>query len=425
MFSLTLFTFSKSHGQIANLPVTAVTASGNDGNVPANAFDNNLATRWSNNGLGSWIKADLGSPKTISYVDIAWYRGTTRTNTFDIAVSNDGTTFTNVFHGQNSRAVNGLERFDFPDSNGRFVKVTVTGNTENNFASINEIDIYGSSSDSAPPTVTTTSPVSQATAVAASSNVITVFSEAMSLPSITPSTFTLKKSGDAASVAAAVSLGADGKTATLDPNADLTPGATYTATITTGVKDLAGNAMTSPKTWSFAVASSSPPVEPVGNLPVTAVTASGNDGNVPANAFDNNLATRWSNNGLGSWIKADLGSPKTISYVDIAWYRGTTRTNTFDIAVSNDGTTFTNVFHGQNSRAVNGLERFDFPDLNGRFVKVTVTGNTENNYASINEIDIYGFNKAIEGLPMNKTYDKDVLVIKYFPSQRTGSWILT
>ena len=212
----------------------------------------------------------------------------------------------------------------------------------------------------------------------------------MSLPSVTTSTFTLKKSGDAANVAAVVFLGTDGKTATLNPNADLTPGATYTATITTGVKDLAGNAMTAPKAWSFAVAPS-PQNGTVVNLPVTAITASGNDGNMPANAFDNNLATRWSNNGLGSWIQADLGSPKAISYVDIAWYRGTTRTNTFDISVSNDGIAFTNVFHGKNSLTVNGLERYDFADSNGRFVRVTVTGNTANNYASINEIDVYGY----------------------------------
>ncbi len=152
------------------------------------------------------------------------------------------------------------------------------------------------------------------------------------------------------------------------------------------------------------------------NLPVTAITASGNDGNVPARAFDNNLATRWSNNGLGSWIQADLGSPpKAISYVDIAWYRGTIRTNTFDISVSNDGAAFTKVFQGKNSLGVNGLERYDFADSNGRFVRVTVTGNTENNYASINEIDIYGSNKVIEGLPTNKSYDKNVLIIKYFP----------
>ncbi|MGH9988331.1 MAG: hypothetical protein ACRD8W_30725, partial [Nitrososphaeraceae archaeon] len=35
------------------LPVSAVTASGNDGNVPSNVLDNNLNTRWSNLGQGS------------------------------------------------------------------------------------------------------------------------------------------------------------------------------------------------------------------------------------------------------------------------------------------------------------------------------------------------------------------------------------
>jgi Bacterial Ig domain len=36
----------------ANLPITSVTASGNDGNVPSNVLDNNLATRWSSFGIG-------------------------------------------------------------------------------------------------------------------------------------------------------------------------------------------------------------------------------------------------------------------------------------------------------------------------------------------------------------------------------------
>ena len=43
-----------------NLPISAVTASGNDGNVPSNVIDNNLNTRWSSNGIGQWIRADLG-----------------------------------------------------------------------------------------------------------------------------------------------------------------------------------------------------------------------------------------------------------------------------------------------------------------------------------------------------------------------------
>ena len=44
-----------------NLPISGVTASGNDGNVPSNVIDNNLNTRWSSNGIGQWIRADLGS----------------------------------------------------------------------------------------------------------------------------------------------------------------------------------------------------------------------------------------------------------------------------------------------------------------------------------------------------------------------------
>ena len=41
-----------------------IAANGDDGNVPANTIDNNLNTRWSNFGIGSWIRADLGSQKT-------------------------------------------------------------------------------------------------------------------------------------------------------------------------------------------------------------------------------------------------------------------------------------------------------------------------------------------------------------------------
>ena len=43
-----------------NLPISGVTASGNDGNVPSNAIDNNLNTRWSSLGVGQFIRADLG-----------------------------------------------------------------------------------------------------------------------------------------------------------------------------------------------------------------------------------------------------------------------------------------------------------------------------------------------------------------------------
>ena len=42
-----------------------------------------------------------------------------------------------------------------------------------------------------------------------------------------------------------------GSVADFDPNTDLTPNTTYTATITTDAKDLAGNALPAAYTWQF------------------------------------------------------------------------------------------------------------------------------------------------------------------------------
>jgi Concanavalin A-like lectin/glucanases superfamily/F5/8 type C domain len=129
-----------------NLPISGVTASGNDGNVPSNVIDNNLNTRWSNLGVGSWIRADLGSTKSICSVDIAWYLGNQRTSNFVIATSTDGTTFTNVFSGTSSGTTLNSEKYTFSSTNARYVRVTVNGNSQNSWASITELDIFGISS---------------------------------------------------------------------------------------------------------------------------------------------------------------------------------------------------------------------------------------------------------------------------------------
>ena len=126
-------------------------------------------------------------------------------------------------------------------------------------------------------------------------------------------------------------------------------------------------------------------------LPIASVTASGNDGNVPRNVLDNNLNTRWSNLGVGSFIQADLGGQKTICSVDIAWYRGNLRVNNFVISVSSDGTSFTNVFTGKTSGTTLSAEKYS---LSARFVRVTVNGNTENNWASITELSVDGFSNT-------------------------------
>jgi hypothetical protein len=109
--------------------------------------DNNLGTRWSNLGQGSWIQFDLGSKKSICSVDIAWYRGDIRQNNFVISVSDDGTTFTNKLTGTSNLGT-AAEKYTLPGgTEGRYVRITVNGNTENDWASINEISVFGGAID--------------------------------------------------------------------------------------------------------------------------------------------------------------------------------------------------------------------------------------------------------------------------------------
>jgi len=130
-----------------NLPISGVTASGNEvGNVPSNVLDNNLATRWSSLGIGQFITADLGSIQNICSVDIAWYNGNARMYHFVIATSTDGTTFTNKFSGDSSGTTLNSEKYIIPATDARYVRVTVNGNTVNNWANIVELDVFGTSS---------------------------------------------------------------------------------------------------------------------------------------------------------------------------------------------------------------------------------------------------------------------------------------
>ena len=123
--------------------------------------------------------------------------------------------------------------------------------------------------DIKPPKVTSTNPANKATGIAPGANVKATFSEAMDAittdgdPStIKTATFKLKKAGTTNFLGATVTYDSATKKATLNPSANLQSGATYVATVTTGAKDLAGNALdqnpttagNQAKTWTFKVA---------------------------------------------------------------------------------------------------------------------------------------------------------------------------
>lgn len=97
------------------------------------------------------------------------------------------------------------------------------------------------------PTVSSTDPVNAATGISLNQKVAAFFSTAMDPASITASTFTLMQG--TTPVPGFVSY--SGVTAIFSPDNVLAPNTAYTATITTGAKDLAGNALANNYVWSY------------------------------------------------------------------------------------------------------------------------------------------------------------------------------
>ncbi|MDQ2685650.1 MAG: discoidin domain-containing protein, partial [Thermoproteota archaeon] len=137
------------------------------------------------------------------------------------------------------------------------------------------------------------------------------------------------------------------------------------------------------------VAPGSPSPCPLLDIP-THVTSIGNSlANPEENSIDNDISTRWSNLGLGSWIQFDLGQEKQICDIGISWHKGDIRDINFIISVSSDGDEFRQIFSSTNSHTSDSIEVYDIPDTVGKYLRITVTKNSMNNWASINEIDIF------------------------------------
>lgn len=138
----------------AALTPAGVTANGaQDGNPATHAIDGSLATRWSQLGKGSYITLDLGAPKALCGVAIAWYQGNTRTNAFAIALSTNGTTFTTVASGTSRGTTLELEPTAVTGT-ARYVRLTVNGNSVNDWASVTELKAYAAPARSPYPVYT-------------------------------------------------------------------------------------------------------------------------------------------------------------------------------------------------------------------------------------------------------------------------------
>ncbi len=256
------------------LLVVGVTASDDDGNVPANTLDRDLSTRWSAEGDGQLITFELAKEDTLDEIAIAWYKGNVRTADFVIEVSIDGNTWHKIFSGTSSGATLDPETYNVVDSLARYVRIVGSGNSQNEWNSIVEVYLVGYS-----------------------------------------------------------------------------------------------NAQ---------------------ELAIFDTTASSNDGNIPINTLDGDYSTRWSAEGDGEFITFELEDKAKIDSLGIAWYKGDERIADYQIELSLDGSSWTQVYTGISSGKTLATQIRNIPDTNACYLRIVGLGNTENNWNSITEVSIYG-----------------------------------
>jgi len=137
----------------SNLVRRGVTSSGSQTTYPAsNAIDNNLKTRWWSTFIANpWIRTDLGLQQTVCSVSIAFADGSSHQYSFIISLSLDGTHYSNVFSGKSSGTTTSLQKYNFAETQARYVKITITNShvgSSASIAQISEIVVLGKPSES-------------------------------------------------------------------------------------------------------------------------------------------------------------------------------------------------------------------------------------------------------------------------------------
>jgi exo-1,4-beta-D-glucosaminidase len=455
-------------------PASGVTASTSDSNVAGNTVDNNLATRWSGNGDGAWVKFDLGSSMSVGHIRVAAYQGNIRRNRFDLQISGDNVSWTTLVSGETSGTTTTEETFDFADATGRWVRYLGHGNigsTNPTMNSVTEVSIFADDGGGPSPTPTPT-PGSGYVEVTPGAGGVSASTNDGNLPgNVVDNSLATRWSGNGDGAWLQLDLGSvftvghvgvavyngngrqnrfdlllstngtdwspaltdrltSGAT-TLEETHDIadaparyvryvghmstigtfnsltevsvfaatgpTPTPTPVTPTPTPTETPIPSATPTPTPTPVVTATPTPTATPEGSyVEVTpgaaGVTASTNDGNVPANTVDNNINTRWSGGGDGAWIQYNLGSVQTVGYVTIAVYNGNARQNRFDLDVSTNGTTWTRVItNALTSGTTTAEETHDFADVDAQYVRYIGHMSNVGTFNSLTEVSVFAW----------------------------------
>lgn len=326
-------------------------------NMPSNAVDGDLATKWTVNDTSEEnpesLIAYLSGDYNLTRVGIAFGKGAERSYVFKVSVSEDGENFTTLVPKRNNKRTNDVQYFTVAPIRARYLRVTCMGRSDavtNIWTQINEIEAYGYKDKSG---------------VYLMENAEADLSE-----------WTVSEMDEMSFTGYTPSLGEKLYAKETDEGILI-----YDRVTRSGRVDL-------------------------GKLNMSEITASQTpeESNSPDNVTDGDLTTIWTaanvTDEAPAHIITALEKSCFVSKVGIGFDKGNERTYSFDVSVSTDGESFKTVVERSTSAQTNDIQYFEFKETEAAFIKYTFYKRldaSDNGWVRISEIESYGSEKPIEG----------------------------
>jgi len=270
--------------------------------------------------------------------------------------------------------------------------------------------------DTTPPTVLSTTPATDAVDVPLNSVITVVFSEPMDSSTLNSTTISLRGAGGPVDG----TVGFSSNSATFTPAANLNNSTVYTARVSTGVTDLAGNPLAAEYTWQFTSGGALDNIPPT----VTSVTPANKSTNVP---LSTTISATFSEAMDPSTIKTDsfvVGSGSTFLAGSVA-YSGTTATFTPSAPLPDGADITATIKTFVKDLAGNAMATeytWHFTSIKKPTICVIPGGGGPNScYAKINDAIAVAGPTDLIGVAVG-TYTENVLFIKTVSIQ--GGWTL-
>jgi hypothetical protein len=378
----------------------------NNSQTPNFAVDGNASSYWesANGSFPQWLQVDLGSALSIGKVVLKLPPSTAwgaRTQTLSVQGSTNGTSFTTLASGTytfDPNNGNNTVTITFAASTQRYVRINITANSGWAAGQVSELEVYpaaggggggGGGGTSATLSANPSSLTFGSTTVGATSaaQTVTVQNTGNAAASIT----SIVASGDFAQTNTCGSSLAAGASCTISVTFKPTASGSRTGSIT-----ITSNAVNSPTTISLTGTGAASNTNLALGKTMSA-SSSVNGAQTPNYANDNNTSSYWesANNAFPQWLQVDLGASTSVSRIVVTLPPSTswaTRTQTFSVLGSNDGTTFTTVVASAGytfNPATGNTVTITFPATSQRYLRLNFTANTGWPAGQASELQVY------------------------------------